>query len=158
MAKATPTISWAAPAGIVAGTPLGAAQLDATASFDGSPSAGTFVYSPAQGTILPVGNDQSLTVTFDPANSTDFNSVTASVLINVAAAPQPIVIVGESPVFKRKKGKEVLTGFSFSFSQGLNSASAANPANYESGCRGHREGQKKAGSRSPAAHEFHCLL
>ena len=131
VAKATPTITWAAPAGIVAGTPLGAAQLDATATFDGTPVSGTFVYSPAQGTVLPVGNDQSLTVTFEPASSTDFNSVTASVLINVAAAPQPIVIVGESPVFKRKKGKEVFTGFSFSFSQSLNSSIAANPANYE---------------------------
>jgi Bacterial Ig-like domain (group 3) len=131
VAKATPTITWAAPADIVAGTPLSATQLDATASFDGSPLAGTFVYNLAQGTVLPVGNDQSLTVTFEPASSTDFNAVTASVLINVAAAPQPIVIVGESPVFKRKKGKEVLTGFSFRFSQGLNSSSAVNPANYE---------------------------
>jgi hypothetical protein len=131
VAKATPTITWAAPAGIVAGTPLTATQLDATASFVGSPLAGTFVYSPAQGAVLPAGDAQLLTVTFEPADGTDFNALTKSVLINVAPAPQPIVIVGESPVFKRKKGKEVLTGFSFSFSQGLNGSSAVNPADYE---------------------------
>jgi Bacterial Ig-like domain (group 3) len=131
VAKATPTITWAAPAGIVAGTALTATQLDATASFDGSPLAGTFVYSPAQGAVLPAGDAQLLTVTFEPADGTDFNALTKSVLINVAPAPQPIVIVGESPVFKRKKGKEVLTGFSFSFSQGLNGSSAVNPADYE---------------------------
>ena len=42
VAQATPTITWAAPAGITYGTPLSAAQLDATASVPG-----TFAYSPA---------------------------------------------------------------------------------------------------------------
>ena len=123
-------MSWATPAGIVAGTPLSASQLDATASFNGSPLAGTFVYSPAQGTVLSAGN-YVLTVTFEPANSTDFNSVTTAVDLSVAAAPQPNTIVVESPVFDRKKGKKVLTGFSFNFSQGLDAASAVDPANYE---------------------------
>ena len=123
VAPASPALSWAAPSGIVAGTPLSASQLDATASFNGSPLAGTFVYSPAQGTVLSAGN-YVLTVTFEPANSTDFISVTSSVDLSVAAAPQPNTIVIESPVFKRKKGKKVLTGFSFNFSQGLDAASA----------------------------------
>ena len=130
VAKASPALSWTTPAGIVAGTALGAAQLDATASFDGSPLAGTFVYSPAQGTILAAGN-YLLTVTFEPANSTDFNSVTTSIDLSVASAPQPNVIVVESPVSKRKKGKEVLAGFAFKFSQELDSSSAVNPANYD---------------------------
>ena len=130
MAKATPAINWATPAGVVAGTPLGAAQLDAMASFVGSQLAGTFVYSPAQGTILPAGND-FLTVTFNPADTTDFKSVSASVAITIAPAPQPNLIVGESPVYVRRKGRKVLTGFSFHFSQGLDMSSAAAPANYE---------------------------
>ena len=130
VAQATPTLSWATPAGIVAGTKLSAAQLDATAAFDGSPLAGTFIYSPAQGAILPAGDDV-LTVTFNPADATDFKSVTTSVAINVAPAPQPNVIVGENPVFTRKKGKKVLTGISFNFSQGLDTSSAVDPANYE---------------------------
>jgi len=43
--KATPTITWATPAAITAGTALSATQLDATASV-----AGTFAYNPASGT------------------------------------------------------------------------------------------------------------
>ena len=85
---------------------------------------------PRRATFLPAG-DELLTVTFEPADSTDFKSVTISVVIDVAPAPQPNVIVGESPVFTRKKGKKVLTGFSFNFSQGLDTSSAVNPANYE---------------------------
>ena len=73
VAKATPTVTWATPAEIVVGTALSAAQLDASASFDGSPLAGTLIYSPAQGALLPVGDDR-LTVTFYPTDSTDFNT------------------------------------------------------------------------------------
>jgi len=40
--KATPTITWSAPAAITFGTPLGATQLNATANVPG-----TFVYMPA---------------------------------------------------------------------------------------------------------------
>jgi len=39
--KATPTITWSVPAAITFGTPLGASQLNATASVPG-----TFVYTP----------------------------------------------------------------------------------------------------------------
>ena len=48
--QATPTITWASPAGITYGTALSAAQLDATASVPG-----TFTYSPAAGTVLKAG-------------------------------------------------------------------------------------------------------
>ena len=44
--KATPTLTWADPATITAGTPLTDAQLDATASFDGTILPGLFIYSP----------------------------------------------------------------------------------------------------------------
>ena len=57
--KATPTLSWTPPASIVYGTPLTAAQLNATASVPG-----TFVYTPAIGTVLEAGSGQSLAVTF----------------------------------------------------------------------------------------------
>ena len=43
-------ITWPAPAGIPYGTALGATQLNAT-----SPVAGTFVYTPASGTVLSGG-------------------------------------------------------------------------------------------------------
>jgi hypothetical protein len=56
--KATPTITWPTPADIVAGTALSATQLNATASV-----LGTFVYTPAAGTILNAGAAQTLSVT-----------------------------------------------------------------------------------------------
>ena len=87
--QATPVIAWADPADITAGTPLGSAQLDATASFDGSPLQGTFAYSPLPGTVLPAGSDQTLTVTFTPTDGTDFKTVTSSVPINVLQRPTP---------------------------------------------------------------------
>jgi hypothetical protein len=80
--KATPTITWANPADIVYGTPLGAAQLDATASV-----AGSFAFTPAGGTVLNAGQGQTLRVTFTPADPADFNAVDASASINVTPAP-----------------------------------------------------------------------
>ena len=85
VAQATPTIAWASPASIVYGTALSSAQLDATASVPG-----TFTYSPAAGTVLGVGNNQTLSVTFTPTDSTDYTGATATTTINVlpgAAGP-----------------------------------------------------------------------
>lgn len=74
---ATPTLTWATPAPITFGTALSATQLNATASV-----AGTFVYNPAAGTVPAAGN-QTLSVTFIPANTTDYVSVTDSVTLTV---------------------------------------------------------------------------
>jgi RHS repeat-associated protein len=79
-AKATPTITWAAPAAISYGTALSAAQLNATASV-----AGTFAYTPALGTVLS-GGAQTLTVTFTPTDTADFSTATATVLLAVNGA------------------------------------------------------------------------
>ena len=82
--KTTPTISWAAPAAITQGTALSATQLNASASV-----AGTFVYSPAAGTVLATGT-HTLTATFTPADTTRYNTATAStVLVVNAPAPAP---------------------------------------------------------------------
>ena len=78
IAKATPTITWATPSDITNPTPLDSTQLNATASVPG-----TFVYNPAAGTVLNVGNNQTLSVTFTPTDSTNYNTATASVRINV---------------------------------------------------------------------------
>ena len=77
IARATPTLVWADPANITAGTPLSSTQLDATASFDGAYLPGLFIYTPAAGNVLPAGSGQTLLVTFQPTNATDFQSVTA---------------------------------------------------------------------------------
>ena len=63
VSKLTPVITWATPAAIVYGTPLGAAQLSASAN-----APGAFVYTPAAGTVLYPGNGQTLSVAFTPAN------------------------------------------------------------------------------------------
>ena len=84
--KAVPQINWSNPADIVYGTPLGNSQLNATASFNGNSVSGTFVYLPAAGTVLNAGNGQMLATSFTPADTVNFNSVNASVQINVLKA------------------------------------------------------------------------
>ena len=79
--QATPTVSWATPAAITYGTALGGAQLDATASVPGN-----FAYTPAGGAMLPIGNNQTLSVTFTPTDTTDYSSVTQTTKINVTQA------------------------------------------------------------------------
>jgi hypothetical protein len=84
--KATPTITWANPAGMTFGTALGPDRLDASASFGGSPLPGTFSYSPAAGTVLDAGSGQALSVLFTPSDTADFNPATATVSVDVAPA------------------------------------------------------------------------
>src|SRR5262249_27472726 len=76
--KATPVITWANPADIMYGTPVGATQLNATANVEG-----TFVYSPAAGTVLMAGAARNLSVAFTPANTTNYTGAGASVSITV---------------------------------------------------------------------------
>jgi hypothetical protein len=83
-AKATPTIAWATPAAISYGTALSATQLDAT-----SPVAGSFVYTPAAGTVLS-GGIHTLAVTFTPSDTTDYTTATASVQLTVNPATPTI--------------------------------------------------------------------
>jgi hypothetical protein len=85
IAKATPTINWPTPAAIVAGTPLGSAQLDATATIAGVAVPGTFVYSPPSGTVLPAGST-SLSVAFTPTDASDNNGASGSTTIKVLVA------------------------------------------------------------------------
>lgn len=80
VAKATPVLTWTAPAAITFGSALGNGQLNATASVPG-----TFVYTPAAGYVLPVGTGETLSVTFTPTDSADYNAVTATTTITVNA-------------------------------------------------------------------------
>jgi pectate lyase len=89
IAKANPVITWSAPADIVYGTPLAAAQLNATASVPG-----TFTYSPAIGTVLNAGVAQTLSVTFTPADASDFTGASASVALTVNKAPAGVALTG----------------------------------------------------------------
>jgi hypothetical protein len=78
--QATPTLSWLPPAAITYGTRLDGTQLDATANVPG-----TFSYSVPAGTILGVG-PRTLFVTFTPADTADYHSVTLSVPLDVVPA------------------------------------------------------------------------
>jgi hypothetical protein len=97
--KTTPVITWAAPASIVYGTALGAAQLNATTTV-----AGSWAYSPAAGTVLPAGSGQTLSVIFTPTDTAAYNTATASVAISVMKAtplitwPTPADIVSGTPL------------------------------------------------------------
>lgn len=79
----TPTITWSNPANIDYGTSLGSNQLNAVATFNGEAVPGTFAYSPASGTVLDAGNNQTLTVTFTPTDTATYTEATATVNINV---------------------------------------------------------------------------
>jgi len=76
--KATPAITWNNPANIIFGSALGNGQLNAIANVPGA-----FVYTPPAGTVLLVGNSQTLSAQFTPTDTTDYNNAMASVLINV---------------------------------------------------------------------------
>jgi hypothetical protein len=93
--KATPTITWNNPADIGQGTALGSTQFNATAS-----AAGTFAYTPASGTVLGVGNNQALSVSFTPTDTADYNAASASVHINVIGCPVAgsSTFTGTSPI------------------------------------------------------------
>jgi Flp pilus assembly protein, ATPase CpaE len=74
---AKPSIAWNPPQSISAGTPLSKTELNATASVPG-----TFRYKPVLGEILAVGK-HTLTVTFTPTDSMNFEPVKASTQIAV---------------------------------------------------------------------------
>ena len=76
--KAIPSVTWNNPADIYEGIALSKTQLNAS-----SPVPGTFVYSPASGTKLDIGNNQDLTVTFTPADTSIYIIVKDTVYINV---------------------------------------------------------------------------
>ena len=75
--KATPVITWANPTDITYGTALSATQLNATANVPGS-----FIYDPAAGTVLNVGQ-QLLSVSFTPNDTANYAGATKTVTLNV---------------------------------------------------------------------------
>jgi len=91
--EGTPTITWAAPVAVTYGTALSGTQLDASSTISG-----TFVYSPAAGTVLAVGS-QTLSVTFTPTDTTDYTTATATVTLTVNQATSTLSINATSVGF-----------------------------------------------------------
>lgn len=77
---------------------MSATQLNATASVSGVSLAGTFVYNPPLKTILGAGT-QTLSVTFTPTDTTDYQTVTASVSITVSVTGNLTVQSGQTVTF-----------------------------------------------------------
>ena len=85
--KADPIIDWSNPADIVYLTPLTSTQLSAV---EQNELPGSFLYDPAVGSVLSAGEDQSLSVTFTPADTDNYNNAVAGVLIDVLKATPTI--------------------------------------------------------------------
>ena len=81
--QASPNLAWATPAAITQGTALTATQLNATATgVTGAALPGTFVYTPAAGTV-PAAGTQTLSVTFTPNDTVDYTAATTTVRLTV---------------------------------------------------------------------------
>jgi hypothetical protein len=91
--KAHTTIAWS-PASLAYGTPLGAAQLNATASVPG-----TFAYSPAAGTMLNAGAGQTLSVTFTPQDLVNYEIETRTSTITVSPVPLQVAVTSIAKPF-----------------------------------------------------------
>jgi hypothetical protein len=89
---ATIKVFWTSPTAITYGTPLSTAQLDAS-----DVVAGTFVYAPALGAVLPAGA-HTLTVTFTPTDTADYAVQTVSVQLTVNKATPAITWGALAPI------------------------------------------------------------
>ena len=90
--QAATVLNWTSPASITYGTPLGSAQLNATANVPG-----TFSYTPASGAVLTAGS-QTLSVTFTPTDTADYTTATASVTLTVTQATPVITWHTPAPI------------------------------------------------------------
>jgi hypothetical protein len=120
--QSTPAIDWPTPADLPAGTALGAAQLDATASV-----VGKFDYAPAAGAVLSAGPGQVLTVTFTPNDTVDYLSVSAHVAITVIAAPAPPHVTA---IVAAGHNKSALSAITVAFDEPLVTGSAVSVGSY----------------------------
>jgi hypothetical protein len=94
----TPTLAWTAPASITFGAPLTGAQLNSVATYGGTGLTGTYLYSPAAGSVLGAGT-HTLSVTFTPSDSA-YNPVSSTVQISVA----PAIVTVTAPSASRLYG------------------------------------------------------
>jgi len=76
--KVTPTITWDTPVPVSYGSWLGAAPLSAVANF-----AGTFSYTPALGSFISTLGSMTLSTTFTPTDTTNYNTATATQTLTV---------------------------------------------------------------------------
>ena len=128
IAKANPTVVWKNPADIAYGTALDATQLNAVADV-----AGTFAYTPAEGTMLLAGA-HTLHAVFTPEDSDNYATNVSSVEINVipwawSGFFQP---VHNLPAVNRvKAGRAIPVKFSLGGYKGLSIFVTGSPASVQ---------------------------
>lgn len=88
--QATPALTWQAPASIPYGTVLGAAQLNANSSV-----AGSFVYTPATGSLLAVGTN-TLSAAFTPTDTVGYVSGNVSTTIAIGKAATSLAVTSST--------------------------------------------------------------
>jgi hypothetical protein len=106
--KATPVISWRKPADIGLGRPLSNEQLNATANVPG-----TLAYTPPAGTVLQVGNEQALSVTFTPYDTTRYSGASQGTAINVVPGTATGVNIITNIVLHRDANNNILVQLTF---------------------------------------------
>jgi sugar lactone lactonase YvrE/ribosomal protein S11 len=135
--QAIPTITWAAPAAIIHGTPLSAVELDAAASVAGSI---TYTATPAGGSATTINTGSvltsgtyTLTATLIPTDTTDFVDATDSVSLTVN--PATAIIGSLSPAYVSASGAAfslTVTGTNFNSGDTVYWGSTALTTNYVS--------------------------
>ena len=86
--KATPVIAWATPSAITYPTALDGSNLNASSTV-----AGSFVYTPASGSVLNPGN-YILSVAFTPTDASNYNLATKTVSITINSASATLSLSG----------------------------------------------------------------
>ena len=122
-------IEWENPQDIAVGTALSSTQLNATANI-----AGTFSYSPSAGTVLSLGQGQTLTATFTPDNLELYSITDATVTINVTTSTPtltwdpPADIVYGTPLSATQLNASANVSGNFTYTPVLGTVLDANPA------------------------------
>jgi Flp pilus assembly CpaE family ATPase len=143
VSKATPIITWPSPDPIPYGSALDATQLNATALV-----AGSFVYTPAAGTVLSAGT-QTLSVNFTPKDTADYTSAQATVSIRVEGLPNIAELMPATAEFDAnyndyaEAGQEAQSGKSASGQQSKLETRTYKGATYVKGADGQWYLQKK---------------
>jgi hypothetical protein len=101
----TLAVTWATPAPITYGTPLGSSQLDAT-TVDAQ---GSYAYSPTTGTVLNSGLN-TLSVVFTPGDTADYGSAKASTNVSLVVLPAPLTVTASSATWVSGQPFPTFTG------------------------------------------------
>lgn len=91
--KILPVVTWQQPEPISYGSPLGDAQLNATANVDGR-----LVYNPPAGTVLPEGV-HALSVIFIPSDPVNYNTAVSVASLTVSRMLPKIEWADPAPIF-----------------------------------------------------------